>query len=178
MPPYFPGKRHPPAHRVGRDKLVYWLYLRFGRRSRFWGRHFQEHEIYRILRVFACQQVRGFIANPEGVAPLWHLDVYPEDVQENRYPLNTCLLRGWLEEFKPGSESYEGFPIAHALIPPGGSINDFSKPPYYRLTSAGWNALYRQYAIARIALFISAIAFLISFLNALPNLLKLIHQLR
>ncbi len=177
MPPYFPGKPHPPAHRTGFDKIFYKLYLRFGRRSPFWSRRFQEHEIYRILRLFARQQVRGFIANPEGGAPFWYLDIYPENVQENRYPLNTCLLRGWLEEFKPGSESYTDFPIAHALISPGSSIDDFSKPPYYRLTTAGWNALHGSYTMAKTALTISIVALLIATINALPNLVKFIRQL-
>jgi hypothetical protein len=176
MPPYFPGKPHKPAHRSGFDKIFYKLHRRFALRSRFWGRRFQEHEIYRILRVFARQKVCGFIANPEGGAPLWYLDVFPEDVQENRYPLLTCLLRGWLEEFKPGSESYEGFPIAQPLIPPGYSIDDFSKPPYYRLTTAGWNALHGSYAIAKTAFTISIIALLIAAINALPNLVKFIHH--
>jgi hypothetical protein len=96
MPPYWPDKPHRPAHRRPLNKVAYWLYLRFGRKSRFWGRVWGEREVFRILRVISRQQVYGFVANPEGGDPIWDLDA-PADVQENRYPVNACLLRGWIE---------------------------------------------------------------------------------
>jgi hypothetical protein len=37
-------------------------------------------------------------------------------------------------------QSYKGFPIAQPLLPKDGSFDDFSRPPYYRMTAAGWNA--------------------------------------
>jgi hypothetical protein len=122
--------------------------------------------VRRILKGLSRQQVYGFLANPSGGDPIWYLDA-PEDVQENRYPLNTCLLRGWIEELDTGSQSYKGFPIAQPLIPKGGSFDDFPKPPYYRLTSAGWNALYRSYELSRIAFAVSLVALVISLTNAL-----------
>jgi hypothetical protein len=108
--------------------------------------------------------MHGFVANPEGGDPIWYLDA-PEDVQENRYPLNTCLLRGWIEELDRGSQSYKGFPIAQPLIPPGGSFDDFPKPPYYRLTGAGWNALNRQYTVSKIALMVAVTGLLVSLVS-------------
>jgi len=166
MPSYWPDKPHPPAHRSKPDKIAYWLYRKVGLRSRFWARIWHEHEVRRILKILARQQVYGFVANPEGGDPIWYIEA-PENVQENRYPLNTCLLRGWAEQLDMGSQSYKGFPIAQPLIPRGGSFDDFPKPPYYRLTTAGWNAIYRQYTVARIALLISFLALSISALNAI-----------
>jgi hypothetical protein len=101
---------------------------------------------------------------PRVASPIWYIDA-PEDVQENRYPLNTCLLRGWIEELKPGTESYRRYPIAKPLIPKDGSFDDFSKPPYYRVTTAGWNALNRSYTVSRLALVISLVALSISAAN-------------
>ena len=161
MPSYWPDKPHKPAYRRGLDKILYRLYVRFGLRSRFWLRKWQEHEVRRILQALARQQVYGFVANPEDGKPIWYIDA-PEDVQENRYPLNTCLLRGWIEVLNTESQSYEGFPVAQPLIPKGGSIDDFSKPPYYRLTTAGWNALYRAYTLSRMAFAVSLLAFFVS----------------
>jgi hypothetical protein len=129
---------------------------------RRWG----ERETFRILKTIARQQMRGFIANPEGGPPLWVIDS-PANTQENRYPLNTCLLRGWVEEIKTGNESYRGFPVAQPLFAPGQSADDLEHPPYYRLTTAGWNALKRQYEVSRIALVISAIALTVALLNTL-----------
>jgi hypothetical protein len=168
MPPYWPDKPHKPAHRSPFNKIVYWLYRRFGLRSRFWARRWSEREVFRILRILSRQQVHGFVANPEGGDPIWSLDA-PEDVQENRYPLNTCLLRGWIEVLDMKNPSYKGFPVAQPLIPKGGSFDDFSKPPYYRMTTAGWNALYRHYAITRIALAISLLALTVSATVAVTN---------
>lgn len=111
------------------------------------------------------QQVHGFVDNPEGGDPIWSLDA-PEDVQENRIPLNTCLLRDCIEELKMGTQSYKGFPIAKPLLAPGQTFDSaFSEPPYYRLTTAGWNALYRSYAVTRIALVISLVALSVSAAN-------------
>jgi hypothetical protein len=130
-------------------------------------RRWSERETFRILRAIARQRMRGFVANPDGSdTPLWSIDA-PENVQENRYPLNTCLLRGWIEEFAMGTESYKGFPVAVPLLAPGQTTDDLPKPPYYRLTSAGWNALRRQYEVSRIALAISALALIVSLLSAL-----------
>jgi hypothetical protein len=168
MPPYWPDKPHRPAHRRPLNKVAYWLYLRFGRKSRFWGRVWGEREVFRILRVISRQQVYGFVANPEGGDPIWDLDA-PADVQENRYPVNACLLRGWIEVLDMSGQSYKGFPIAQPLLLKGGSFDDFSRPPYYRMTSAGWNALYRHYAIARIALLISILALAVSATVAVTN---------
>jgi hypothetical protein len=112
--------------------------------------------------VISRQQVDGFVANPEGGDPIWSLNEAPADVQENRYPVNTCLLRGWIEVLDMSGQSYKGFPIAQPLIPRDGSFSDFSRPPYYRMTAAGWNALYRHYTIARIALAISFLALIVS----------------
>lgn len=168
MPPYWPDKPHQPAHRHPLNKIGYWLYLRFGLRSRFWTRFWGEREVFRILRVISRQQVKGFVATPEGGNPIWHLDA-PADVQQNRYPLNTCLLRGWIEVLDMSGQSYKGFPIAQPLLPRGGSFDDFSKPPYYRMTTAGWDALYRHYAIARIALVISLLALTVSVTVAITN---------
>jgi hypothetical protein len=175
MPSYWPDKPHNPAYRGPLEKLFHHLYMglyRFCRRrlrmrALFLLRIWNEHEVYRILKVFARQQVHGFVANPEGGDPIWSLDA-PEDVQENRYPVNTCLLRGWIEEFKMGNQSYKGFPIAQPLLAPGQTFDSaFSNPPYYRLTTAGWNALYRSYAISRVAIFLSAAALTISLANFL-----------
>lgn len=169
MPPYWPdNKPHKPAHRRPLNRIVYWLYRRFCLRSRFWARAWSESEVRRILRILSRQQVHGFVANPEGGDPIWYLDA-PEDVQENRYPLNTCLLRGWIEVLDMKNPSYKGFPVAQPLIPKGGSFDDFSKPPYYRMTTAGWNALYRHYAIARLALAISFVALAVSVTVAVTN---------
>jgi hypothetical protein len=124
-----------------------------------------ESEVYRILRVLSRQQVHGFIENPDGGEPVWSINA-PEDVQENRLPLNTCLLRGWIEELKLGPQSFKGFPVAKPLLAPGQTFDSaFSKPPYYRLTTAGWNALYRSYAVSRLALVISLVALTISGAN-------------
>src|ERR1700722_17005189 len=165
MPSYWPDKPHEPAHRRPLNKLFYGLYRRFGIRSRFWVRVWSEIEVRRVLKAFARQQVYGFVANPQGGNPIWYIDA-PEDVQENRYPLNTCLLRGWVEELDRGNQSYERYPIAQPLIPKGSSFDDsFSKPPYYRVTTAGWNALNRSYAISRIALLVSGVALLVSLTN-------------
>jgi hypothetical protein len=144
------------------ERMICWfLHQRFTRRSRFWQRRWSEHEIFRIPRLIARQRLRGFLANPDGNGkPIWLIDA-PDDVQENRYPLNTCLLRGWIEELAEGTESYKGFPIAQPL----GSIDEFPKPPYYRLTTAGWNALKRQYAVSKLALLISATALMVSFVS-------------
>jgi hypothetical protein len=169
MPPYWPdNKPHKPAHRRPLNRILYWLYRRFGLRSRFWARVWSEREVFRILRILSRQQVHGFVANPEGGDPIWYLDA-PEDVQENRYPLNTCLLRGWIEVLDMKNPSYKGFPVAQPLIPKGGSFDDFSRPPYYRMTTAGWNALYRHYAIARLALVISFAALAVSMAVAATN---------
>jgi hypothetical protein len=124
-------------------------------------RRWCEREVFRILRALSRQQVHGFIENPDGGDPIWYLDA-PEDVQENRYPLNTCLLRGWIEELDTGKQSYKGFPVAKALLARGESFDDYPKPPYYRLTGAGWSALHRQYTIAKIALAVSALGFVVS----------------
>jgi hypothetical protein len=170
MPSYWPdNKPHEPTRRRRPlNKLLYWLYLHFGLKSRFWVRVWNEREVFRILRVLSRQQVYGFVANPEGGDPIWYIDA-PEDVQENRYPLNTCLLRGWIEVLVVSGQSYKKYPIAQPLIPKGGSFDDFSKPPYYRMTTAGWNALYRHYAIARIALAISFLALAVSATVAVTN---------
>ena len=109
--------------------------------------------------------MRGFVADPAGGNPLWVIDA-PANTQENRYPLNTCLLRGWIEEIKQGSESYKGFPVAVPLLASGQTADDLERPPYYRLTTAGWNALKHQYEVSRIALAISALALSVSLLNA------------
>ena len=132
-------------------------------------RVWSEREVFRILRVLSRQQFHGFVANPEGVDPIWYLADAPEDVQENRHPLNTCLLRGRIEVLDTSSQSYKGFPVAQPLIAKGGSFDDFSRPPYYRMTTAGWNALYRHYAIARIALAISFLALSVSATVAVTN---------
>jgi hypothetical protein len=66
-------------------------------------------------------------------------------------------------------QSYKGYPIAQPLVPKGGSFDDFSKPPYYRMTTAGWNALYRHYATARLALAISFVALVVSVTVAVTN---------
>lgn len=175
MPSYWPDKPHSPAYRRGLDKVFYRLYLRFGVRSRFWARIWHEHEVRRILKILAQQQVYGFVANPEGGNPIWYLDA-PEDVQENRYPLNTCLLRGWIEELDIASQSYKGYPVAQPLIPKGGSFDDFSKPPYYRLTAAGWNAFYRQYTLSRMAFAVSLLAFLVSATSAVIAITSAIER--
>jgi hypothetical protein len=86
-------------------------------------------------------------------------------VQENRYPINTCLLRGWIEALDISRHTYKDFPIAQPL----GSFDDFSKPPYYRVTAAGWNALNRNYTISRIALVISLSGFALSTTVAIDN---------
>ena len=169
MPSYWPDKPHKPAYRRPLNKIGYWLYLHFGLRSRFWTRVWNEREVFRILRVISRQQVDGFVANPGGGDPIWSLNEVPADVQENRYPINTCLLRGWIEVLDMGGQSYKGFPIAQPLIPKDGSFDDFSRPPYYRMTAAGWNALYRQYAIARLALTISFLALAVSVTVAITN---------
>jgi hypothetical protein len=161
MPSYWPDKPHKPAYRRPLSRAFLWLYQRFGLRSRFWVRVWSEREVYRILRVISRQQVYGFVANPNGGDPIWYIDA-PEDFQENRYPLNACLLRGWIEVLDMKGQSYKGYPIAQPLIPKGGSFDDFSRPPYYRMTTAGWNALYRHYAIARLALAISCLALVVS----------------
>ena len=168
MPSYWPDKPHEPAHRRPLNRIGYWLYLHFGLRSRFWARVWSEHEVFRILRVISRQRVYGFVANPEGGDPIWYLDALT-DVQENRYPVNTCLLRGWIEVLDMSGQSYKGFPIAQPLLPKDGSFDDFSKPPYYRMTAAGWNALYRHYAIARIALAVSFLALAVSVTVAVTN---------
>lgn len=168
MPPYWPDKPHKPAHRRPLNKIAYRLYLRFGLRSRFLARVWSEREVFRILRVISRQQVYGFIANPEGGDPIWHLDA-PADVQQNRYPVNTCLLRGWIEVLNMSDQSYKGFPVAQPLFAKGTSFDDLSKPPYYRMIAAGWNALYRHYAIARIALAISVLALAVSVTVAVTN---------
>ena len=159
MPPYWPGKPHKPADRSTINMAAYRLYLRFGLRSRFWGRFWSEREVFRVLRVFSRQQVHGFIANPGGGDPIWSIDA-PSDVQENRYPINTCLLRGWIEVLDISRHTYEDFPIAQ----PFGSFDDFSKPPYYRVTAAGWN-----YTISRIALAVSLCGFALSATVAIDN---------
>jgi hypothetical protein len=167
MPSYWPDKPHNPAHRRPLNKIVYRLYLGLGRRRRPFTRAWSESEVFRVLRVLSRQQVHGFVANPEGGNPIWSLDA-PEDVQENRIPLNTCLLRGWIEELDMGTQSYKGFPVAQPLLAPGQTFDSaFSKPPYYRLTTAGWNALYRSYAVTRIALVISLVALSVSAANFL-----------
>ncbi len=137
----------------------------------FWLRVWSEHEVFRILRVLSRQQVHGFVANPEGGDPIWYLDA-PEDVQENRYPLNTCLLRGWIEELDRGNQSYKGFPIAQPLLAPGQSFDDFPKPPYYRLTAAGWNALKGAYTVSRIALMVSALGLVVSLVSFVISLAR------
>ena len=53
MPSYWPDKPHKPAYRRPLNKIGYWLYLRFGRRSRYWGRVWSEREVFRILRVLS-----------------------------------------------------------------------------------------------------------------------------
>jgi hypothetical protein len=169
MPPYWPDKPHKPAYRRPLNKIGHWLYLHFGLRSRFWARVWSEREVFRILRVISRQQVDGFVANPEGGDPIWSLNEAPADVQENRYPINTCLLRGWIEVLGTSGQSYKGFPIAQPLLPADGSFDNFSRPPYYRMTGAGWNALYRHYAIARIALTISFLALAVSVTVAITN---------
>lgn len=161
MPPYWPDKPHKPAHRGRLDKVCHWLYLRLGRRSRYLTRLWSEYEVFRVLRVISRQQVYGFVANPEGGDPIWYLDA-PADVQENRYPINTCLLRGWIELLDISGQTYKGYPIAQPLLREGDSFDDFPKPPYYKMTSAGWDALYRNYAIAWIALAVSILALALS----------------
>jgi len=66
-------------------------------------------------------------------------------------------------------QSYKGFPVAQPLFLEGSSFDDFSNPPYYRMTAAGWNALYRHYAVARIALAISFLALAVSATVAVTN---------
>jgi hypothetical protein len=68
--------------------------------------------------VLSRQQVHGFFDNPEGGDPIQSLDA-PGDVQENRIPLNNCLLRGIERGLKMGTQSYKGFPIAKPLLAPG-----------------------------------------------------------
>ena len=176
MPSYWPDKPHNPAYRRPLNKAAYWLYRRFGLRSRFWVRVWNEREVFRILRVLACQQVYGFVANPEGGDPIWYIDA-PEDVQENRYPLNTCLLRGWMRGSIWETNLTQGFPIAQPLIPKGGSFDDFSKPPYYRLTTAGWNALYRQYTVSKIALAVSVLALVVSVTSAVVSVTNALQEI-
>jgi len=171
MPSYWPDKPHKPAFRGPIDKFFYRLYLRFGIKSHFWARIWSEHEVHRILKVLARQQVHGFVANPEGGDPIWYVDA-PEDVQENRYPLNTCLLRGWIEELDRGNQSYKGFPVALRLLAPGQSFDDFPKPPYYRLTAAGWNAFKGQYTLSRVALMVTALGLMISLVSFVISVSK------
>lgn len=168
MPPYWLDKPHRPARRSLFNNIGYRLYLRFGRKSRLWERFWSEREIFRVLRVISRQQIYGFVANPEGGDPIWDLDA-PADVQENRYPMNTCLLRGWIEELDISNHSYKGFPIAQPLFSKGASLEDLSRPPYYRMTTAGWNALYRNYTISRIALIVSILALTVSAVVAITN---------
>lgn len=167
MPSYWPnGKPDKAAYRRPIDKILHRLYLRFGLRSRFLSRRWMQHEAYRVIKTLARQQVYGFIADPEGGKPIWYVDA-PENVQENRLPLCTCLLRGWIEVFDTGTQSYAGVPVAQPLIPRGGSFDDFSKPPYYRITTAGWNALHRHYLVAKIALALGILGFGFSVTNSL-----------
>jgi hypothetical protein len=166
MPSYWPDKPHPPIYRPPLNRFVYWCFhRRFALRSRFLMRWWSERETFRILRTIARQRMRGFVVNPAGGNPLWVIDA-PANTQENRYPLNTCLLRGWIEEIKQGSESYKGFPVAVPLLAPDQTVDDLEHPPYYRLTTAGWNALKHQYEVSRIALAIAALALSVSLLNA------------
>lgn len=118
------------------------------------------------MKTVAKQQVYGFIADPEGGKPIWYVDA-PENIQENRLPLCTCLLGGWIEVFETGNQSYAGVPLAQPLIPKGGSFDDFSKPPYYRVTAAGWNALHRHYLVAKIALALGILGLGLSATNSL-----------
>jgi hypothetical protein len=162
-PPYHPEK---PAYRRTVEKLLYHFYLRFGTRSRFFSRKWMQHEAYRVMKILARQQVYGFIANPEGGSPIWYVDA-PENVQENRLPLCTCLLRGWIEIYDTRNQAYSGVPVALPLVPSGGSLEGFSNPPYYRVTTAGWNALHRHYLVAKIALALGILGFGLSLTNSL-----------
>ena len=116
MPPYWPDKPHKPAHRGRLDKVCHWLYLRLGRRSRYLTRLWSEYEVFRVLRVISRQQVYGFVANPEGGDPIWYLDA-PADVQENRYPTNTCLLRGVDRVIRYQRPDLQGLPDRSASTP-------------------------------------------------------------
>ena len=168
MPSYWPDKPHKPAQRNRLNNLLYWLYLRLGRRSKALTRFWSERETFRILRVISRQQVYGFVANPDGGDPIWYLDA-PADVQQNRYPINTCLLRGWIEVLDISHHSYKGFPVALPLLSSDQSFDDFSRPPYYRVTTAGWNALNRSYTISRLALIISITALVLAVTNAISE---------
>lgn len=163
MSSYWPdNKAAQTGHRGPLNKIFYRLYLRFGLRSNFWVRFWSEPRSSEFCRFFPANRFMRLLLTPK-VANRFGSSRCPRGCARKRYPLNTCLLRGWIEILDVSGQSYEKLTYCPASDSQrGGSFDDFSKPPYYRMTTAGWNAFYRHYAIARIALAISLLALTIS----------------
>lgn len=114
----------------------------------------QERFVRNTLRKLAKQRV-SMILQPGDV---WVVEKAIEDSESTAEALRTCHIRGWVEILSnavpTGSLTSEG-------KLPSGDLFKRTKP-LYRITDAGWNAIYRTYDMVLASLIIAVVALLVS----------------
>src|SRR3954467_11843892 len=107
-----------------------------------------EQTVRRTLKQLAKQRVR-MVLQP---GKFWVIDNTGTQNEDTHAALFPCYMRGWVEPLEHA--------IPRAKLLPDGSLPanlQFSEAEtLYRLTSAGWSAIYRANTIAIVALLISA----------------------
>jgi hypothetical protein len=110
-----------------------------------------ERTVRRALRQLAKQRVR-VVLQPGN---FWVIDNAGAQHEDTHAALLTCYMRGWIEPLEHA--------VPRARLSPDGSLP--ANPQFgeaetqYRLTSAGWSAIYRSNMIAIVALLISVLSF-------------------
>ena len=112
-----------------------------------------ELRIRSALKALARQRV-AMIAQPDNV---WVLENVPTIDPHFGVSIRTCILRGWVSEQQ---EIPSGVLDSNGYLPTGPMST--LKPPFYRLTEAGWLVIHRSHAWVVSTFFVGLATLLIS----------------
>lgn len=130
---------------------------KFNKYSEIIANYKKERQIRTALRKLSKQRVKANFGNT------WEIENIIPDDNNTKLALDTCLMRGWVEEI-PEPHGQISYPPPPPPVPPG------EKPyrhhptirigPYYRPTEIGWAIVNRSHQFNMLALLLTGLGVL------------------